>query len=340
MAGERTAEGPGRRLRLAALPPGVPEEMVTLLGGAGVDVVLPPSRDQDGVRRTLEDADIVLADWSAALRLGAAEARLARGIGYIQNAGVGVESIDLDAWAAASVPVTTTAGANAVSVAEWCVAAALTMLRSMPWADAEVRAGRWPQLEIAGRGCRELSARRVGIVGFGHIGTACAVRFAAFGCEVAYWTRRRRAPEEERGASYRELDDLLRTSDVLVLVVALTDQTRGLLDAARLARLPRGAILVNAGRGGLVDEAALTEALGTGALAGAALDVFASEPLDPGSPLRSSDRVLLSPHVAGATTESRARIFSMIGTNLVRAMRGEPLAGVVNGVPPVVRWRR
>jgi phosphoglycerate dehydrogenase-like enzyme len=339
MAGERTAEGPGRRLRMAALPPGVPEEMVTLLGGAGVDVVLPPTRDQDGVRRALAEADIVLADWSAALRLGAAEAQLGSGIGYIQNAGVGVESIDLDAWAAAGVPVATTPGANAVSVAEWCVGAALTMLRSLPWADAEVRAGRWPQLEIVAHGCRELSARRVGIVGFGDIGTACAVRFAAFGCEVAYWSRRRRAPEEERGATYRELDDLLGRSDVVVLVVALTGETRGLLDAERLARLPHGAILVNAGRGGLVDEAALTEALASGALGGAALDVFATEPLAAGSPLRASDRVLLSPHVAGATTESRARIFSMIGGNLVRSMRDEPLVGVVNGVSPLVRWR-
>ena len=339
MVGESSGGGPGRRLRMAALSPGVPEEMVGLLGGAGVDVVLPPSRDQDGVRRALEGADIVLADWSGGLRLGAAEATLARGIGYIQNAGVGVESVDLAAWAAAGVPVATTTGANAVSVAEWCVGAALAMLRSMPWADAEVRAGRWPQLEMVDRGCHELSGRRVGIVGFGDIGSLCAVRFAAFGCEVAYWTRRRRSPEQEHGATYRELDDLLSRSDVLLLVIALTEQTRGLLDAARLARLPRGAILVNAGRGGLVDETALIEALAGGALAGAALDVFATEPLAPGSPLRAADRALLSPHVAGATSESRARIFSMIAGNLVRAMTGEPLVGVVNGASPLVRWR-
>jgi len=314
--------------------------MVALLDGVGLDVVRPATSDQDGVHGALEGADIVLADWSARLRLGADEAVRGAGIGYVQMAGVGTESIDLAAWAAAGVPVAVTTGANAVSVAEWCVGAALTLLRSMPWADAEVRARRWPQLEIADRGCRELSARRVGLVGFGDIGSACATRFAAFGCEVSYWTRRRRPPAEEHGATYRELDELLRTSDVLVLVIALTEETRGLLDAARLATLPRGAIIVNGARGGLIDEAALLDALNRGALGGAALDVFTTEPLASASPLRGCDRVLLSPHVAGATTESRMRIFQMVAGNIARAMSGEPLLGVVNGAPPVVRWRQ
>ncbi|HEV7465673.1 MAG TPA: 2-hydroxyacid dehydrogenase [Candidatus Dormibacteraeota bacterium] len=333
------AGGDGRRWRLAALAPAVPPEMVTLLDGAGIDVTVPPSRDQDGVRAVLGDADVVLADWSAALRLGAEEAALAPGIGYIQNAGAGTDSIDLAAWAAAGVPVASTPGANATGVAEWCVAAALSVLRSMTWADAEVRAGRWPQLEAAERGCRELGAQRVGIVGFGDIGSRCAVRFAAFGCDVSYWSRRRRPAEQEHGATHRELDDLVRGSDVLVLVVPLTEDTRGLLDAGRLARMPRGAVVVNAGRGGLVDEEALIAALDSGALGGAALDVFASEPLAPESPLRRSDRVLLSPHIGGATAESRMRIFSLIAANLTRAMQGEPLQGVVNGASPLVRWR-
>ncbi|HEX3604927.1 MAG TPA: NAD(P)-dependent oxidoreductase [Candidatus Dormibacteraeota bacterium] len=329
-----------RRLNMAALAPGIPLEMVTLLDGAGIDVVLPPSRDQPGVHAVLADADVVLADWSGALRLGAEEAAFTRGVGYIQNAGVGTDSIDLDAWGTAGVPVAATAGANATGVAEWCIAAALSVLRSMNWADSEVRAGRWPQLEASERGCGELSGRRVGIVGFGDIGTRCAALFAAFGSEVSYWSRRRRSAEEERGATWRELDDLIARSSILVLVVPLTEDTRGLLDPGRLARMPRGAIVVNAGRGGLVDEEALIAALDSGALGGAALDVFATEPLAPGSPLRSNDRVLLSPHIAGATAESRMRIFTMIAGNLSRAMRGEPLEGVVNGAPPLVRWRR
>lgn len=328
-----------RRLRLAALAPGIPTEMVVFLDGAGIDVVLPATRDREGLRTALDGADVVLADWSGSLRLDAEMAATTTGIGYIQNAGVGTDSIDLAAWAAAGVPVASTAGANAVGVAEWCVAATLSVLRSLTWADAEVRAGRWPQLEAAERGCGELSGRRVGILGFGDIGSRCAVRFAAFDAEVSYWSRRRRSPEEEHGATYRELDDLVRASDVLVLVVPLTEDTRGIIDAARLARMPRGAIVVNAGRGGLIDEAALLEALDAGTLGGAALDVFSREPLDPESPLRRHDRVLLSPHIAGATSESRMRIFSLIAGNLSRARRGEPLVGVVNGAPALVRWR-
>jgi phosphoglycerate dehydrogenase-like enzyme len=313
--------------------------MVGLLDGVGIDVVSPPSRDQAGVHALLDTADVVLADWSSTLRLDAEEAARASGIGYIQMPGAGTDSIDLAAWAAAGVPVATTGGANAIGVAEWCVSAALAVLRSLTWADAQVRAGRWPQLEASDHGCRELSGRHVGIVGFGDIGSRCARRFAAFDCEVSYWSRRRRSPEEEHGATYRDLDDLIRRSDVLVLVVPLTDETRGMIDAARLAGMRRGAIVVNAGRGGLVEEAALLDALEHGTLGGAALDVFSTEPLAPDSPLRRSDRVLLSPHIAGATAESRMRIFSLIAGNLTRSMQGEPLQGVVNGASPLVRWR-
>ena len=145
-----TGEGGGRRLRMAALAPGIPHEMITLLDGAGIDVVIPPSRDQRGVRAVLDGADVVLADWSSALRLGSEEAAGAQGIGYIQNAGAGTDSIDLAAWSAVGVPVASTAGANAIGVAEWCVASALSVLRSLCWADAEVRTQGTAQLRPSG----------------------------------------------------------------------------------------------------------------------------------------------------------------------------------------------
>src|SRR5207302_1286042 len=106
------------------------------------------------------------------------------------------------------VALSNTAGANAVSVAEWCVAAAFAVTRSIVWADQQVRAGEWPQLELAQRGSVELAGRRVGIVGLGAIGRACASRFAALGCPVTYWSRRQRSPEESGGAVYADLDDL------------------------------------------------------------------------------------------------------------------------------------
>jgi len=170
----------------------------------------------------------------------------------------------------------------------------------------------------------------------GPIGRATAGLFGAFGCDVAYWSRSR---HDDAPVPYAELDDLLAASDVVVLVIALGPQTRGLLDAARLARLKPGALLVNGARGPLVDEQALTAALLGGALGGAALDVFDVEPLPADSPLRSAPNVLLSPHMAGSTGEAALRILGQSTANLRRVLAGEPVADVVNGVDPRVRRR-
>jgi phosphoglycerate dehydrogenase-like enzyme len=325
--------------RLAALPPMPLEVFELLVADLPVEVVVPPSRDDAGVAAVLADADLVLGDWTAALHLTAEHAARALRLAFVQQPSVGVEHIDLDAFAAHGIPVANTAGANAVSVAEWCVGATYAVLRQLAWADGEVRAGRWPQLELADRGASELAGRRVGIIGFGAIGVECAKRYAALGCVVSYWSRRRRADDEAHGAQWRELDDLLATSDVLVVVIASTPQTRGLIDAQRLALLPPGAVVVNAARGGIVDEAALAAALAAGALRGAGFDVFATEPLPADSPLRAEPRMLLSPHAAGATVESRNRILDATLGNLRRAVAGEPVANVCNGVDAVVRRR-
>ena len=136
-----------------------------------------------------------------------------------------------------------------------------------------------------------------------------------------------------------ELDELLAHSQLLVVVVALAAETRGLLDADRLARLPAGAFVVNAARGGVLDEAALLAAIRSEHVAGAALDVFATEPLPADSPLRGEDRILLSPHAAGATREAQGRLIGAVIENIGRAVRGEPVQHVVNGIDPVIRRR-
>ena len=320
--------------RLAALVPLPAEAVAGFAPGLPVSVVVPESRTPEGAREAVRDADLLLGDFTGLLRVDADLLAAAPRLAFVQQPTVGVEHIDLAACAAAGIPVANTAGVNAVAVAEWCVLAALACSRSLLWADAEVRAGRWPQLDLAARGCLELNGRRVGIVGWGAIGTLVAERFRAFGCEVAYWTR---TPRDD--AAYRPLDDLLATSDVLVVVIALGEQTRGLLDEAALRRLPRGAVVVNAARGGIVSEAALVALLDEGHLLGAALDVYDAEPLPDGSALRSHDRVLLSPHVAGATLQARLRIAVAVQENLRRAIAGEPVHDVVNGIDPVVRRR-
>lgn len=324
--------------RLAGLSPLSLEDMRALVADLPVEVSVPASRDTAGLHDVLAGADLVLGDWSTELRLGPAEVAAAPHLVFVQQPSVGVEHLDLDALAAAGVAVANTAGANAVSVSEWCVAAALAISRSLVWADSEVRAGRWPQLAVSERGYVELAGRRVGLVGFGAIGQACADRFAALGCPVSYWSRRRRPEAAERVATYRELDELVATSDVLVLVIALAPQTANLLDARRLGLLPAGAVVVNAARGGILDEDALLERLRTGAVAGAALDVFATEPLPAGSPLREigADRLLLSPHASGAGMQGRLRILEQTLANLRRVVHGEAPVDVVNGVHGVV----
>jgi len=190
-----------------------------------------------------------------------------------------------------------------------------------------------------GAGGGELSGRRVGLVGFGAIGAACATRFAALGCPVSYWSRRRRSPADEHGATYRELDDLVAGSDVLVVAVALAPETRGLLDAERLARLPQGAYVVNAARGGIVDQAALLALLDSGQLAGAALDVYDTEPPPADDPVRSHPKVLLSPHAAAVTPQAQLRLLQATLANVEAALDGRPVVNVVNGAEPVVRRR-
>ena len=173
----------------------------------------------------------------------------------------------------------------------------------------------------------------------GRIGVECAQRFTALGADVAHWSRRERAAEEAGGARWLPLDDLLAHSQLLVVVIALTPETRGLLSGERLARMPEGSYVVNAARGGVLDEDALLDAVRSGRLAGAALDVYATEPLPADSPLRKEDRILLSPHAGGATREAQGRLIAVVVENVRRAVSGEPVEHVVNDVDPVIRRR-
>lgn len=327
------------RWSLLALPPLDASLLEALFADMPVMVNVPPERTADAVTRALAEAEIVVGDWSGALNLSAAQVAAARRLAFVQQPSVGVDSLDLDALTAAGVPAANTAGANAVSVAEWCVGATFASLRWLAWGDARVRAGEWPQLDISRRGGGELTGRRVGIVGMGAIGVETARRFVALGADVAHWSRRARPADEAGGARWLPFDDLLAHSQVLVVVIALSEQTRGLLSADKLALLPPGAYVINAARGGIVDEAALQAALASGALAGAALDVYATEPLPADSPLRTDDRILLSPHTGGATREAQGRLIGAVVDNVRRAVTGEPVQHVVNGLDPVIRRR-
>ena len=315
--------------RLLALPPLPRDLLEVLIGDPRMEIVVPATREQQAADDLLPEVDLVLADWTKDFRVDDPGPRVA----FVQVPRAGVDGIDLDACAARGVPVANCAGANAVSVAEWCLSATFALLRRTVEADAAVRRGEWPQTSL---GARELAGMRVGVVGMGAIGTALATRYAALGAEVVHWSRTKRP---DAPAPWVDLDELAATSDVVVLVVALAKETQGLWDASRLAAMKLGSLLVNAARGEVLDELALVTALQEGRLAGAALDVFWTEPLPADSPLLAAPNLLLSPHMAGSTGEAAMRIIGQAKANLQRVLDGLPVIDVVNGVAPEVAKR-
>lgn len=332
MTGSIMSDSPWRVL---ALPPLGEDLIHDLFAPLGADVAIPAVRDRDGLHAALADADLVVGDFTGELAMDAEAVAAAPDLAFLQMPSVGVDSCDLDALTAAGVPVANTAGANARSVAEWALAAMLNLSRSLTWADRRMREGGWPQMETAAHGADELANRRVGILGMGAIGTEAMRLFEAIGCPVSYWSRRRRPSGE-----YKEIDELLATSDVLIVCLPLTSGTRGLLREERLALLPHGALLVNVARGEIAPDDAVLAALESGRLAGAALDVYDEEPLAADHPLRSHENVLLSPHCAGATRQAQLNVITKVLQNMKAVIEGRPVANVVNDVDPLIRRRR
>jgi D-3-phosphoglycerate dehydrogenase len=305
-------------VRLLALPP-LPLDLVeALFGDPRLELLAPAERTQAAVDDALPEADLVLSDWSTQLRVNDPGPRVV----LVQQPGAGVDSIDVAACTERGVAVCNTAGANAISVAEWCVSATFALLRKTVVADAAVRAGEWPQTSLGGR---ELAGLRVGVVGMGAIGRRAAAMYDALGCTVTYWSRNQ---HPDAPVPYCAIDELIATSDVVVLVIALSDRTRGLVDPRRMKP---GSLLVNGARGEVVDETGLLEALASGQVT-AALDVFAVEPLPADSPLRSAPGLVLSPHMAGSTQEASMRIIAAAKANIARVLDGQDPIDVVNGV--------
>jgi D-3-phosphoglycerate dehydrogenase len=315
-------------VRLLALPPLPYELLQTLFGDPRLEVVMPPVRTQEHVEALLPEVDLVLGDWTPQLRVGDPGPRVC----FVQQPSAGVDGIDLDACSAAGVPVSNCSGANAVSVAEWCLSATLALLRKTVEADHAVRRGEWPQTSL---GARELRGLKVGIIGMGAIGRAAAELYTAVGCQVVYWSR---SAHPDAPVPAESLQQLASTSDVVVLVIALGDQTRGLVDTSFLAAMKPGAVLINGARGEVVEESALLAALAEGRVT-AATDVYAVEPLPEDSRLRRAEGLLLSPHMAGSTVEAAMRIVGQAKANLVRVLDGLPVVDVVNGQDPLVRKR-
>ncbi len=234
--------------------------------------------------------------------------------------GVGLDNIDVDACKARDVAVFPATGGNTVSVAEYVITAVLMMRRSAWLGTEAVLAGQWPRQRMMGL---EVSEATLGLGGFGAIAQAVARRAQAFDMKIAAHDPFLPADHPAWSGIQRfdTLEEVLERADAVSLHVPLTDQTRNLLDAANLGRMKKGAVLVNTARGGIIDEAALAEALHSGHLAGAALDVFDTEPLPDGSVLKDAPNLIATPHIAGVTVESNTRISWITAENVARSLK-------------------
>ncbi len=235
--------------------------------------------------------------------------------------GVGLDNIDLEACRARGIAICPATGANDVAVAEYTIAAMLILLRGAFFATAAVLDGSWPREASIGR---EAMGRTLGLVGFGRIAREVAARARALGMAIGSFDPLlpRDDPAWTSVARQPSLEDLLEAADVVSLHVPLTAETRGLLDAARIARMRPGAVLINTARGPVVDAAAVVTALREGRLAGAALDVFDPEPPGPDllETLRGCPNLILTPHIAGITVESNRRVSTMVADAVRRVL--------------------
>ena len=234
--------------------------------------------------------------------------------------GAGLDMIPVEAATAAGVLVANVPGANAATVAEHVIFAAIGLLRGFRAMDGDLRSRGWAAGRAHADAGRDLGPRRLGILGFGNIGRALHRMAQGFGMEVMACTRRPGTlPKDVRAVT---LDDLVAGADVLVLCCPLTDETRGAINAERIARMKPGAVLVNVSRGPVVDTAALIRALTGGHIAGAALDVFDTQPLPPDSPLWGLPNVILTPHMAGITEDSMRRMGQTVAEETLRILAG------------------
>ena len=253
-------------------------------------------------------------------------------LAVIGRAGVGVDNIDVASATERGVYVVNAPLGNIVAAAEHTIALALSLMRNIPEADRSVRAGEWKRAKLMGR---ELRGKTLGLIGIGRVGSEVARRAAAFEMKViAHDPFATEASARAAGAQLVELDELFARADVLSLHTPLTDKTRGMINAATLAKMKPSAVIVNASRGEVIDAQALSDALAAGTIGGAALDVFAPEPLAADSPLRGAPRTVLTPHIAGSTTEAQVNVAVDVVKQILDILEGKPPRFAVNAPRP------
>ena len=299
-------------------------EVVRRTAPPELDLHFATSYDEAEQMALVEGAEIILAGWAAVTAPMLAHARRLR---FIEKWGIGVDRIDVEAARRKGIPLAITAGSNAVPVAELTIGLILGVYRRLAQVDAALRRGVWLKSEMREIGY-QIAGKTVGLIGFGNIGRKVAQRLRGFDCRVVYFDERRAdaATETALGASLVPLERLLAESDIVSLHTPLTPQTGKMINAASIAKMKDGAVLINTARGELVDEKALYGALVAGKLRGAGLDAFDPEPPAKDNPLLTLDQVIATPHTGGAVFDNVENVARHAVGNILRFLRGEPLA--------------
>ena len=288
---------------------------------AAHDVLYDPQLVDDAPRLASEAAraDVIIVRNRTQVR-GALLAALGR-CTLVGRLGVGLDNIDVPACAARGMRVIPATGANALSVAEYVIGTAMLLLRGAYAATPAVAGGQWPRNALSNG--REIAGKTLGLIGFGSIGQLTATMGLALGMQVVAFDAMMDDDHPafaQIGARFAGLDELVTVSDVVSLHVPLVDSTRGLFGAARIAAMKPGAVLINTARGGIIDEPALAAALRSGALGGAAIDVFGTEPLPASPHFDGCPNLILTPHVAGVTAEANERVSFLIADKVLEAL--------------------
>lgn len=248
---------------------------------------------------------------------------------FVQITGAGLDRLDRTALQRIGIPVANVPGGSNQAVAEYVVTSASVLLRRLAWADAEIHAGNYAAFRsrMLADNLAGLGNMLVGVVGFGVIGIAVAELFHKMGCRISYYDPApvAKGVTEAIGATSMSLDELLESADIVTLHVPLIPATQGLIGERELAKMKPGSILIQAARGGVVDESALAKHLELGSIGGAAVDVYTTEPPTPDNPLlalsgEARQRLLLTPHIAGVTRQSAAILFRSAWQNLERVL--------------------
>ncbi len=308
----------------------MPEWKILLTDGLeqnGQDILRAAAQVDNRAGISADDLLKVVADYDALIVRGrtkvtAAVFDAAARLKVVGRAGVGVDNIDLNAAKAHNVIVVNSPTATTIAVAELTLGLMLAVVREIPRADATMKAGQWIKKELEGR---ELWRKTLGVIGFGRIGTEVARRAKAFDMEIiAYDPLLPAEAIRLRGGEPVSLEDLLARADIITLHVPLDENTRNLLNAEAFAKMKDGVYIICAARGGVIDEEALLQALHSGKVAGAGLDVFATEP--PGATaLVTHPKVVCTPHIGAQTVEAQTRAAEDIATEVLAALEGKPL---------------